>query len=277
MPDILLKPLPTAPVPAEHVKLGDLLLMHHRASAPEVCPADAYHLLITAQGSSESGLSLHDPAGGTACASHAYAKETLSVVLPKSLLHSRAEHVRVLLCRSFPAANGIGRLLTDFAVRVWLSRRALRPADGPSVGMALYDLISAWLLGASEDHCHRSDRRPPRQVLYERICVFLERRLRQTDLTPRAIAAAHHISVSYLHRIFQEQGTTVSAWIKARRLERARRDLADPALLETPIHVISETWGFSHPAEFSRAFRRAFGSPPSRFRRQAPAQGAAGS
>ncbi|WP_201761055.1 MULTISPECIES: hypothetical protein [unclassified Nonomuraea] len=37
------------------------------------------------------------------------------------------------------------------------------------------------------------------------------------------------ISISYLHRVFQEEGLRVTAWIKAQRLERVRHDLADPA------------------------------------------------
>ncbi|WP_189145366.1 hypothetical protein [Streptomyces lacrimifluminis] len=43
-----------------------------------------------------------------------------------------------------------------------------------------------------------------------------------------AHAACHHISVRYLHRLFPPQGITVSAWIRQRRPERCRRDLADP-------------------------------------------------
>ncbi|MFF4476479.1 hypothetical protein ACFY1A_05480 [Streptomyces sp. NPDC001520] len=43
------------------------------------------------------------------------------------------------------------------------------------------------------------------QVLALRIRSFISQRLHDTELDPAAIAAAHHISVSHLHRIFQEQ------------------------------------------------------------------------
>ncbi|MFE2941524.1 AraC family transcriptional regulator [Streptomyces sp. NPDC059255] len=84
-------------------------------------------------------------------------------------------------------------------------------------------------------------------------------------------AAAHHISVSYLHRVFQahDRGTTVSAWIRHQRLEAARRDLADPALRAVPVHRIGTGWGFTQHAVFSRAFHAAYGVPPRDYRHRA--------
>ncbi|MEW9516154.1 AraC family transcriptional regulator [Streptomyces tubercidicus] len=50
------------------------------------------------------------------------------------------------------------------------------------------------------------------------------------------------------------------------RLEHARRDLADPAQHATPIHAIAARWGFPRAADFTRAFRAAYGSPPRDYR-----------
>nr|WP_316728251.1 helix-turn-helix transcriptional regulator [Streptomyces sp. 11x1] len=82
------------------------------------------------------------------------------------------------------------------------------------------------------------------------------------------IAAAHHISLSYLHRLFQQDspGETVAAWIRAQRLEGARRDLADPALAATPVHTIAARWGMPRPSDFTRAFRWAYGVSPTGYR-----------
>lgn len=85
------------------------------------------------------------------------------------------------------------------------------------------------------------------------------------------IAAAHHISVSHLHRVFQEQqrGETVASWIRRQRLEGARRDLADPALRTTPIHTIAARWGLPRASDFTRAHRRAYGMSPMEYRLRA--------
>ncbi|WPB89422.1 helix-turn-helix transcriptional regulator [Streptomyces malaysiensis] len=106
-----------------------------------------------------------------------------------------------------------------------------------------------------------------------RVRAFIDSHLHDPELTPTAIAAAHHISVSYLHRIFQEEAPTdggpgtVMGHVRERRLERARRDLADPALRTRPIHEIAHRWGFTHQTSFTRAFRARYHMPPAEYRR----------
>jgi AraC-like DNA-binding protein len=111
-----------------------------------------------------------------------------------------------------------------------------------------------------------------RQTLVLRIRTFVQQHLHDPQLTPRTIAAVHNISVSYLHRLFENEDDTVAAWIRRQRLERARRDLADPALHAAPIHTIATRWGFTHAADFTRAFRTAYGIPPRDYRNSAHAR-----
>jgi AraC-like DNA-binding protein len=82
----------------------------------------------------------------------------------------------------------------------------------------------------------------------------------------RPNALDDHISTRGLHRLFEDQGMTVAAWIRAQRLEGCRCDLANPALRLMPIYEIAVRWGFSHPAAFSRAFRT-YGLSPRDYRR----------
>jgi AraC-like DNA-binding protein len=100
-----------------------------------------------------------------------------------------------------------------------------------------------------------------------RIHAFIEQHLGEADLSPGIVAAAHHVSVRYLHRLFEAQDTTVAAWIRRRRLERCRRDLADPAFGAVPVSAVAARWGIADPAHFSRLFRRAYGLPPAEYRR----------
>jgi AraC-like DNA-binding protein len=62
-------------------------------------------------------------------------------------------------------------------------------------------------------------------------------------LTPAMIAAAHHVSVRYLYRLFETEQSRVAAWIRQRRLERCPRDLLDPALRTQPVSAIAGRWG----------------------------------
>ncbi|WP_342354574.1 helix-turn-helix domain-containing protein [Streptomyces griseofuscus] len=45
-----------------------------------------------------------------------------------------------------------------------------------------------------------------------------------------------------------------------------RRDLADPALRDMPVHRIADRWGFKGHPPFTRAFRAAFGTSPQDYR-----------
>jgi AraC-like DNA-binding protein len=105
-----------------------------------------------------------------------------------------------------------------------------------------------------------------RRMLLRRIYEYIEQRLGDPGLSPGSIAAAHHISTRYLHKLFETEGCTVAAWIRRRRLDRCSRDLADPAQWNRPVNAIAVRWGFADDAHFNRLFRATYGVPPGRYR-----------
>ncbi|MGV9992043.1 helix-turn-helix domain-containing protein [Streptomyces sp. NPDC003374] len=142
----------------------------------------------------------------------------------------------------------------------------LTGTDSVRLGGIVTDLTLALLarrLGREE----RALAAPRRDTLLLRVRGYIESHLDDYALTPAAIASAHHISVRYLHRLFESEETSVAAWIRARRLERCRRDLRAPELSHRPVGVIAARWGFPRPSDFSRAFRRAYGLSPREYRR----------
>jgi AraC-like DNA-binding protein len=95
---------------------------------------------------------------------------------------------------------------------------------------------------------------------------WIEAHLDEPDLSPATVAAAHGMSIRYLYRLFEAEGSSVARWIKERRLERCRRDLANPALSHIAVRAITARHGLFDPAGFSRAFRTAYGESPRAFR-----------
>ncbi|QYX79908.1 helix-turn-helix domain-containing protein [Streptomyces akebiae] len=189
---------------------------------------------------------------------------------PKALLPLPPARIQQLLGRRLAAREGVGALLTGFLSGLEQQADALQPSDAPRLGTVLVDLLSAWFAQALE----AEDALPPetrQRALTTRVRAFIRQNLHDPELTPPVIAAAHHISLSYLHRIFQEDtpGETVAAWIRAQRLEGARRDLADPALSSTPVHTIATRWGLVRASDFTRAFRSVYGVSPTDYRAQA--------
>ncbi|MGV9378779.1 helix-turn-helix domain-containing protein [Nonomuraea sp. NPDC003707] len=63
-------------------------------------------------------------------------------------------------------------------------------------------------------------------------------------------------------------GGSVAGWIRERRPEQCRRDLADPQPATHPINAIAARWGLTNAAHFSQAFRNAYGLPLRQFREQ---------
>ena len=106
-----------------------------------------------------------------------------------------------------------------------------------------------------------------RGALVRRIRAFIDSHLGDPELTPAAVAAAHHISLRYLHKLFEPERHGVAGLIRQQRLERCRHDLLDPAQVDRPVAGIAARWGFSSAAHFSRVFREAYGLPPAAFRR----------
>jgi AraC-like DNA-binding protein len=197
---------------------------------------------------------------------------SVGVEIPKALLPLPRRTVDLAVGRHLSDRTGPGVLLAQFLTQLAADTSPYRPADGPRLGTVLADLVAATLahaVGAAETQ-------PPEtrtRVLTLQIREFIRRNLHDPELTPSGIAARHHISRGYLHRLFRGDGETVAAYIRRERLEGAHRDLADPALGDTPIHVVAGRWGFPHAAEFTRAFRSAYGMPPSEHRRGERAAG----
>ena len=189
----------------------------------------------------------------------------LRAQLRRELLPLPVSKIDRLLATPLPGRSGVGALLSAFLTQL-TGDVTYSPADATRLGSVAVDLLTAVL-------AHHLDTEAPENArqaaLLPRITAFIQRHLDDPDLSPGAIAAAHHISVSYLHRLFQEQEVTVAAWIRRRRLDRAARDLADTGLRDLSIHRVAVRWGFTDHATFTRAFSAAYDVPPREYRRRA--------
>ncbi|MGV9451747.1 AraC family transcriptional regulator [Streptomyces sp. NPDC003635] len=105
-----------------------------------------------------------------------------------------------------------------------------------------------------------------REDLVRRVRAHVDAHLWDRRLTPASVAAAQHISVRYLHRLFEGQGSTIGRWIQHRRLEEARRELARPGRADLTVSAVARRWGFASATHFSRSFRAAYGMSPSDWR-----------
>ena len=193
----------------------------------------------------------------------------VGVEVPRSLLRlPDNQGVDALLGRRLSIRRGFGALLAQYIARVVSDTEAYEPSDVPQLNTALLDLLVGTLAGELRHDAPPAPETHRRNTV-ARVRAHIQRNLHDPLMSPQTVAAAHHLSTRQLHRLFGEEEYTVAAYIRQQRLERARRDLAAPAQHATPVHAIAARWGFPAMPHFSRAFRDAYGMPPSEYRRLA--------
>lgn len=169
------------------------------------------------------------------------------------------------------AVCGVPLATNDSVREVFVSlARSISADDSPRNGQvnlyladALIALLAASLLESPEAQMQSPDRHASLLVAVRRT---IESRLHDPELRIAQVASAHHISVSTLQKLFAAQGDSVTGWIRERRLERCRRDLANPEFSGLSVSSIANRWGFLNAAHFSRTFSKNFGMTPREYR-----------
>jgi AraC-like DNA-binding protein len=201
------------------------------------------------------------------------------IAFPRTLMSLRGHELSALMGSRIPGDHGAGALVSGLMRQIPRYLAEESGAAAARLGTSVVDLLAV-ALAARVDHVSAVPPDARQRALSLRVRAFIEERLGDPTLTPRTIAAAHHISVRYLHKLFRDEG--VAGAIRQRRLERCRRDLLDPALAARPVGATAARWGFANAAHFNRLFRDTYGAPPAEFRRMhggavgAPVRGTAG-
>ncbi|MFJ4870540.1 helix-turn-helix domain-containing protein [Streptomyces sp. NPDC088757] len=105
-----------------------------------------------------------------------------------------------------------------------------------------------------------------RRQLVREIRTYIDQNLGDADLTPERIAEAHHVSVRYLHRLFEKEGTTIGRLVQQRRIEECGKELARRERASPTISTVARRWGFQNATHFSRAFKQVLGVSPRQWR-----------
>lgn len=194
--------------------------------------------------------------------------------MPKALLGQPESRIEGLLARPLPGQEGFAGMLVHFLGSLTTGSAGYRPDDASRLAGIAGDLMTAFVAHhVDEGSAFAADtgfaEEPRKRALLLSIESFVERHLHDPDLSPGLIADAHHLSVGSLHRLFSARDTTVAAWIRCLRLERAGRDLRDTAQHDVPVHRIAARWGFKDHSTFTRTFRAAYGLSPRDYRHSA--------
>jgi AraC-like DNA-binding protein len=186
--------------------------------------------------------------------------------MPGSVLRNRLRDTEKLTARKVCGNRGAGHLMISMIKSLAADIDALEAGSVAAVAESVENILVAGLCslpGAAEPLVSNLT-----AVQRDRIKAYVAGRLRDPGLSVNEIAAHIRVSPSTVHRAFAGEPCSLNAWIWAQRLEGARRDICDPALVNRSISEIAFGWGFSDAAHFSRAFRVRFGLSPRALRNE---------
>ncbi|KRA30011.1 MULTISPECIES: helix-turn-helix domain-containing protein [unclassified Nocardioides] len=187
-------------------------------------------------------------------------------MFPRSLVRLPEQQMAALTAVRLAGDNGLGALVAPLMRGLSAQLSATQPIIATHLGDAVVDLVTAAFaqqLDLPVDPTSSTGHR----TLVAQVRKFVDERLRDPDLTPQMVADAHFVSVRYLQKAFETEGTSVSGLIRTRRLDQCRRDLTNPGCGHFSIAQVGHRWGFPDAAHFSRLFRSTYGQSPREFRK----------
>ncbi|MEL3889045.1 helix-turn-helix domain-containing protein [Ferrovibrio sp. MS7] len=182
-----------------------------------------------------------------------------AILLPRDELTRLGLEVERVAVRRFDRSSPAGRMVYDLLVQAYAGLRQGTKAPGADYGERLADGV-ARMAHVLEGDAEEGSR------LKQRVLQFVAENLRDPGLSIEAIAADFGYSKRYLHKLFENEPTTLSELIWQRRLEHVRGALGDAGLRHRTITDIAFDWGFNSSSHFSRLFHQRFGLSPRKFR-----------
>jgi AraC-like DNA-binding protein len=189
--------------------------------------------------------------------------DSLTLILPRTALAPHLADLDSLHGRILRKSNPLNAMLVAHLRTLFAEAPALGAADGHAAAQGTAALIAAFAGPSAKgrDTIARSEAAASLNALRR----FIEENLHDLELGPEFIYRQLGISRAKLYRAFEPLGG-VSHYILQRRLTRARQLLTDPAHAHERVGAIAAQCGFGNVSVFSRAFRDAYGVPPTELR-----------
>ncbi|MCB1431173.1 MAG: AraC family transcriptional regulator [Alphaproteobacteria bacterium] len=184
-----------------------------------------------------------------------------TVKLQGQRLRERIPNIDDHLCCRFPMNREMAQIAICLAAKSAATLASSPSAHAAALACRIEDFIA--MVVEYEDTSDAGQEKRARFLLRQRISQYIRSKIEDQDLTPREIALRLGISVSYLHRVFNEHGTTVSAYIMDQRLNLAYERLASANGLRATVAEVAYSTGFKNPSHFCKAFAGRYNKAPS--------------
>jgi AraC-like DNA-binding protein len=191
------------------------------------------------------------------------------IAVPRKPLMALVPNLDDLLVRPLPGDAGVLQLLESYLTVLEDARLAETPGLQHAIVTHIHDLVAV-VLGSLRDHMEIASGRGIRAARLHAIKTDIARNLADGDVSAGALSMRHRVTVRYIHKLFEGEGTTLSKFVLGQRLSRVHRMLTDPRNGGQTISALAFAAGFGDLSTFNHAFRRFFGATPSDVRATAP-------
>jgi AraC-like DNA-binding protein len=169
--------------------------------------------------------------------------------MPFSAMGGRATMIAERMHRTVAAPPGIGPLVSNmFRGPVQVEMGYASPGRALFAD-ALVSLMAAAFIG---DGVPDND---TDTAFHEQVLAFCEANLADPRLSLPFVAAALHVSVSYMQKRLQSNGIALASWIRQQRVRRIADDLRNPDYADLTVCVVAQRWGILDTSHLSRILR----------------------
>lgn len=183
--------------------------------------------------------------------------DTIGLGIPRDFVDQRLMGIERKCLTPISVADGLGRLVGESLLS--LQRNAARMSDEEFVKAAhpLADLVLLAFGGRADVTTASTCVRTSNLARAKRL---IREHLSDPDLRLEDVARACGFSLSYLHKLFRDDGRTAREYVNEERLQKAHLLLRSGRAIS--VTSVALECGFSNMSHFSTAFRAAFGISP---------------
>jgi AraC-like DNA-binding protein len=198
--------------------------------------------------------------------------ESIAIRIPNAKLSRTVVDVDDAIMQHIPGNVAALKLLTRY-VNTLLGdddHGETTPALRHHVATHVHDLV-ALTLGTTREAADVAGSRGMVAARLRTAKIYITEHINRRDISIGNVASHLGVTPRYLQRLFENDGTTFSAFLLGRRLARAYRMLCEPQSEQRQVSAIAYDVGFGDLSYFNRSFRRLYGATP-RDIREAAAQ-----
>jgi AraC-like DNA-binding protein len=185
----------------------------------------------------------------------------LGFSIPRAAIKPLVPDIGATFARRIPASSPALQMLMRYLDLAQRESVVTTPELAAAFADHACDLL-ALALGPTRDAAEQARTRGLPAARLQAIKDDIADSLGRPALSVHTIAARHGVSVRYVQRIFEESGSTFTAYLTEQRLAAAYKALRRRAPANVPVSTIAYDCGFADVSHFNRVFRQRFGCTP---------------